>query len=73
MSLDQFKSTVEDFLSKTGMTPTAFGKRFAGDPLFVFQIRDGREPREATPRSRCGRAALSVEIAAHVDDEVDGA
>lgn len=48
MSLDQFKSTVEDFLSKTGMTPTAFGKRFAGDPLFVFQIRDGREPREAT-------------------------
>lgn len=48
MSLDQFKSTVEDFLSKTGMTPTAFGKRFAGDPLFVFQLRDGREPREAT-------------------------
>jgi homoserine dehydrogenase len=48
MSLDQFKTTVEDFLSKTGMTATAFGRRFAGDPLFVFQLRDGREPREAT-------------------------
>lgn len=48
MTLDQFKAQVEDFLSERGMTPTAFGKQFAGDPLFVFQLRDGREPREAT-------------------------
>ncbi|MGB3386777.1 MAG: hypothetical protein WBA88_02220 [Pseudaminobacter sp.] len=48
MPLDQFKSAIEDFLLQTGMTPTAFGRRFAGDPLFVFQLRDGREPREAT-------------------------
>lgn len=48
MPLEQFKSAVEAFLAKSGMTATAFGKRFAGDPLFVFQLRDGREPREAT-------------------------
>jgi homoserine dehydrogenase len=48
MSLEQFRARVEEYLDKHDMTPTAFGKRFAGDPLFVFQLRTGREPREAT-------------------------
>ena len=48
MTLDEFKSRVETFISENEIAPTAFGKRFAGDPLFVFQLRDGREPREAT-------------------------
>lgn len=48
MSLDQFRQQIESFIAAKGMTPTAFGRRFAGDPLFVFQLRGGREPREAT-------------------------
>lgn len=48
MSLEQFRAKVEEYLNKNDMTPTAFGRRFAGDPLFVFQLRTGREPREAT-------------------------
>jgi homoserine dehydrogenase len=46
--LATFQKQVEDFLAAHEMSPTQFGRRFAGDPLFVFQLRDGREPREAT-------------------------
>lgn len=48
MTLDEFKQSVESHMADTGMTATAFGKKYAGDPLFVFQLREGREPREAT-------------------------
>lgn len=48
--LDEFKSTVEHFIEANSMTPTQFGKRFASDPLFVFQLRNGREPRASTRR-----------------------
>lgn len=46
--IDAFKTKVEKFISEKEMTPTQFGKQFAGDPLFVFQLRDGREPRSQT-------------------------
>lgn len=46
--LEVFKSQVEQYLERHGMTPTRFGKQFANDPLFVFQLRSGREPRSAT-------------------------
>lgn len=46
--IEVFKSKVEDFLTANEMTPTQFGKQFAGDPLFVFQLREGREPRSQT-------------------------
>lgn len=48
MSLAEFSLAVEAFIAENRMTPTAFGRVFAGDPLFVFQLREGREPREAT-------------------------
>jgi hypothetical protein len=43
-----FKSQVEQYLQANGMRPTRFGKLFANDPQFVFQLREGREPRSAT-------------------------
>lgn len=43
-----FLQTIEAFIDKHEMKPTQFGKLFAGDPLFVFQVRNGREPRSAT-------------------------
>ncbi|MHC2298182.1 hypothetical protein [Rhizobium mongolense] len=46
--IDAFKSKVEQFIAEREMTPTQFGKQFAGDPLFVFQLREGREPRSQT-------------------------
>lgn len=46
--LEKFRAEVEDFLTDTGMNPTAFGKTVLGDPGFVFQLREGRSPHVAT-------------------------
>jgi homoserine dehydrogenase len=46
--IETFKASVEAFIQARGWTPTRFGREAAGDPLFVFQIREGREPRQAT-------------------------
>lgn len=43
--IEAFKRQVEEFIEANDMTPTQFGKKFAGDPRFVFQLRDSREPR----------------------------
>lgn len=46
--LEEFKSTVEAFLGREGLSPSRFGNEIAGDPQFVFDLRDGREPRSET-------------------------
>ena len=43
-----FRQTVESFIAARGWTPTRFGRTVAGDPLFVFDLREGREPRSDT-------------------------
>lgn len=48
--IETFRAKVESYLEGQKITPTFFGKRFAGDPLFVFQLRNGREPRLSTRR-----------------------
>lgn len=60
--IEKFRNEIERYLSETGMTPTKFGKDFAGDPLFVFQLREGREPRTDT-RQRI-LAAMAVQSGA---------
>ncbi len=39
---------IERFLKATRTPPTRFGRDAVGDPCFVFDLRDGREPRSAT-------------------------
>jgi len=41
---------IEVFLRRTGMRATTFGRLAARDPRFVFDLRDGREPRARTER-----------------------
>ena len=53
--IDSFKASVESFISERDWTPTRFGREIAGDPLFVFDLREGREPRSET-RQRIVRA-----------------
>lgn len=48
MDPTEFLARVEAALSSSGMTATAFGKLVAGDPTFVFELRDGRECRSST-------------------------
>src|SRR5687767_2596685 len=43
-----FRQSVEAFIAARGWTPTRFGRTIAGDPLFVFDLREGREPRSDT-------------------------
>lgn len=46
--IESFREAVESFISARGWTPTRFGRAIAGDPLFVFDLREGREPRSDT-------------------------
>jgi homoserine dehydrogenase len=46
--VQSFREAVEAFISAHGWTATRFGRQMAGDPLFVFDLREGREPRSDT-------------------------
>lgn len=50
-----FRKAVEAFLSTHALSPSRFGSEIAGDPQFVFDLRDGREPRSDT-RARIKKA-----------------
>jgi len=39
---------VERHMRRRGMAPSRFGREAAGDPRFVFDLRNGRQPRPAT-------------------------
>jgi len=39
---------VEKFLRRNGTAPTRFGREVVGDPRFVFDLRNGRDPRPQT-------------------------
>jgi len=41
-------SAIEKFLRRTRIPPTRFGREAVGDPRFVDDLRNGREPRAAT-------------------------
>ena len=46
--IQSFREAIEAFISARGWTATRFGRQMAGDPLFVFDLREGREPRSET-------------------------
>jgi len=39
---------IEKYLRRTGMPPTRFGREAVHDPRFVFDLRNGRDPRGST-------------------------
>ncbi len=39
---------IEKHLRAKRMPPTRFGREAVGDPKFVFELREGREPRSRT-------------------------
>lgn len=39
---------IENHLKVRRMPPTRFGREAVGDPSFVFNLRNGREPRAST-------------------------
>ena len=39
---------IEKFLRHNDTAPTRFGRDVVGDPRFVFDLRNGRDPRPST-------------------------
>ena len=39
---------IEKFLRRSDTAPTRFGRDVVGDPRFVFDLRNGRDPRPQT-------------------------
>ncbi len=39
---------IEKFLRSNDTAPTRFGRDVVGDPRFVFDLRNGRDPRPST-------------------------
>ena len=48
MTKDEFRKKVEDFINNNQISETSFGVLALKQPLFVFQLKEGRECREAT-------------------------
>lgn len=48
MQKDEFKKMVELFIEEKKISETAFGILALKQPNFVFQLKEGRECREAT-------------------------
>ena len=44
------QTVIEKYLRYSGTPPTRFGREAVGDPRFVLDLRNGREPRETTVR-----------------------
>ena len=64
--IQSFRQAVEAFIAARGWTPTRFGRTIAGDPLFVFDLREGREPRSET------RTRILKAMQEHEDDAQRG-
>jgi len=48
MIAERFRNDVEDFLTRSGMTPTELGRSSVNNPSFVFRLRDGQSCRVNT-------------------------
>ena len=45
---DRRMNSSQNFLRRTEIPPTRFGRNAMGDPRFVFDLRKGRDPRPET-------------------------
>ncbi|HYE52107.1 MAG TPA: hypothetical protein VEB20_21100 [Azospirillaceae bacterium] len=45
---DPILQPIEQYLARSGLSASAFGRLAVGDPRFVFDLREGRECRRAT-------------------------
>ena len=65
MMLSDFKTEVETFLEETGVSPSRLGRAALNDPCFVFGLRNGAEPREATRKKVSDEMCKLREAARH--------
>jgi 2,4-dienoyl-CoA reductase-like NADH-dependent reductase (Old Yellow Enzyme family) len=46
--MNELTREIEEYLYRSGMTATAFGRAVMKDPSFVFRMRNGRDQRQST-------------------------
>jgi hypothetical protein len=51
---------IEEYLARSGVSPSTFGRIAAGDPRLISDLRAGRCPRQKT-RDRLSRFLISAE------------
>lgn len=44
LTMKSFLADIDSYLNRTGMAESAFGRAAVGDPNFVSDCREGREP-----------------------------
>jgi len=44
MTVETFLRDIEDYLRRTGMSASSFGRATVGDPSLVLDLRNGRAP-----------------------------
>ena len=44
----KLRRRIDLYLRRTGMSPTRFGRLALRDPRFVYDLREGRQPRPPT-------------------------
>lgn len=49
---------IESHLRQTGISPSRFGRQVMGDPRFVHDLRNGRQPRIGTEQRVAAYFAL---------------
>ena len=50
MDKEEFLAVIENFLKKTGMSSSSFGKKAINDQMLVFHLRKGRECLNSTQK-----------------------
>jgi 2,4-dienoyl-CoA reductase-like NADH-dependent reductase (Old Yellow Enzyme family) len=46
--MNELTREIDEYLYRSGMTATAFGRAVMKDPSFVFRMRNGRDQRQST-------------------------
>lgn len=47
MTLEALNARIAEYLTRSGLAKSEFGRRAASDPRLVFDLENGREPRRA--------------------------
>jgi len=70
--LEEFREEIEAAIEALESSASTFGRTVAGDPGFVFGLRNGREPRLSTMERVRRRTAALLEARAAEPGRVEG-
>ena len=69
--LDELLDQIEGYLARSGTKASMFGRQAVGDPRFVQDLREGRQPRLKTTQRVLNFLASTERVASTISDRVD--